>query len=316
MAFVRVAGNDEPVGATELILEGHSGLRIRAMLAPAPGQTARGTVLLCSGRTEFIEKYFEVTRELQGRGFTVFSFDWRGQGLSGRELQDPQKGHFQSFEDPVKDLALIVRQMGERLPQPHLLLAHSMGGAITLRALQTRRLDVAGAVFSSPMWGIPSLTPPVKSFASFATSLGAGGAFAPGFQHRWVRENFKRNNVTYDQERHARAQGLIAADPRLALAGPTFGWVAAAAECMDGFNAPDALTHIRVPVLVLSAAHEALVDNAAHARLARALPNCRHTVIENARHELMMERPPVRAQFWQGFDALAAQALAPNAVAG
>ena len=61
------------------------------------------------------------------------------------------------------------------------------------------------------------------------------------------------------------AQGLIAEEPRLALAGPTMGWVAAAADATEAFLQPGALAHIRIPVLVATAAEEQLVDNASHA---------------------------------------------------
>ena len=44
----------------------------------------KGTVCIFPGRTEFIEKYFEVVRDLRARGFAVAVLDWRGQGLSDR----------------------------------------------------------------------------------------------------------------------------------------------------------------------------------------------------------------------------------------
>ena len=43
-----------------------------------------GTVILLTGRREFMEKYADIIAELNQRGFDVYSLDWRGQGLSGR----------------------------------------------------------------------------------------------------------------------------------------------------------------------------------------------------------------------------------------
>src|SRR5262249_56871736 len=120
------------------------------------------------------------------------------------------------------------------------------------------------AAFSAPMWGIAGLNKAGKWWVRLMTSIGAGGQFAPGVEHKWKRENFKKNPVTHDKERHARTQGLIAEEPRLALAGPTNCWVAAAAETTEGFQQPSALAHIRVPVLVATASQEQLVDNASH----------------------------------------------------
>src|SRR5512147_2187547 len=137
MAFVRVPGNEIPDGAKEHWLEGRGGVKVRVMTAPSTRGPPRGSVIVAPGRTEFIEKYFEVLKELQARGFAVFCIDWRGQGLSCREVENPQKGHFQSFDDPVNDLSTALRLLAPQLPRPHIGLAHSMGGAILLRAMQT-----------------------------------------------------------------------------------------------------------------------------------------------------------------------------------
>lgn len=315
MSFVRVPGNDVPAGAEEHWLEGRGGVRLRALTAPAQASPPRGSVIVCPGRTEFIEKYFEVVGELQARGFCVFVIDWRGQGLSGRQLANPMKGHFDTLDDPVNDLATALKVLADKLPRPHILLAHSMGGAIALRALQTRRVEVEAAAFSAPMWGIANLGAFGKKFARFVTSIGGGGGFAPGVEKRWRRESFKRNSVTHDKERHARAQGLIAEEPRLALAGPTLGWVTSAADAVEGFQQPRALAHLRMPVLVASAAQEALVDNRSHAEIAALLPDCTHITIAGAKHELLMETDAIRAQFWAAFDALLERAARPKAEA-
>ncbi|MBX9746860.1 MAG: alpha/beta hydrolase, partial [Hyphomonadaceae bacterium] len=311
-AFVRVPGNDIPEGAEEHWLEGRGGVKVRVLTAPARG-AARGSVIVAPGRTEFIEKYFEVIRELQGRGFAVFCIDWRGQGLSGREVENGLKGHLVSFDDPVNDLSTALRLLADKLPRPHIGLAHSMGGAILLRALQTRRVELDAAAFSAPMWGIAGLKPLQKRYARFMVSLGLGGTFAPGVDKKWKRENFKRNPVTHDKDRHARCQGLISEEPRLALAGPTIGWVAAAADATESFLQPGALASIRFPIVVATAGEEQLVDNASHDAVIAGLPDATHITIAGAKHEILMEVDPVRAQFWEAFDALTARVMPAHA---
>ncbi len=306
MAFVRVPGNEIPEGAEEHWLEGRGGVKVRVMTAPARGP-ARGSVIVAPGRTEFIEKYFEVTRELQQRGFAVFCIDWRGQGLSGREVENSLKGHLVSFDDPVNDLATAVRLLADKLPKPHIGLAHSMGGAILLRALQTRRVELDAAAFSAPMWGVQGLKDFQKKYARFMVSLGLGGSFAPGVEKKWKRENFKRNPVTHDKERHARSQGLISEEPRLALAGPTIGWVAAAADATESFVGPNALANVRIPLIVATAGEEQLVDNASHDTVLAQLPGAQHITIAGAKHEILMETDPLRSQFWAAFDELTAR---------
>jgi len=308
MTFIRVSGNLEPDGAEELWLEGRGGVKLRAMLAPALNGPPRGSVLLCNGRTEFIEKYFEVVSELQARGFVVFSMDWRGQGLSSRLTPNPQKGHLETLDDPANDLGDAVRTLAAQLPKPHLILAHSMGGAIALRAMQMRRVEVEAAAFSAPMWGIPDLKDMTLKFVRFMAAAGFGATFAPGVERQWRKEKFKANRVTHDAERFARAQAAVEIEPRLALAGPTVGWVNAAAEAFENFRRPSALANIRVPILVASAGEEKLVDNESHEDLAKLMANARHIIVEGAMHEILMERDEKRAEFWAAFDELAAQA--------
>ncbi len=315
MAFVRVPGNPEPAGAEEIWFTGRGGLNIRALFAPAAGPTPRGSVIICNGRTEFIEKYFELIRELQSRGFCVFLTDWRGQGLSDRELDNRLKGHLASLDDPVADLSAGLKIVADKLPRPHILVAHSMGGGISLRALQTRRLDVEAALFSAPMWGIAGLRKYQRQFARFAATLGLGGLFAPGAAKIWKKEPFKRNPVTHSRERHARNQALVMAEPGLALGGVTLGWVDAAATAFDGFRQPSALVHLRFPVTVCSAAEESIVSNEAHAEIAALLPQAQHITIEGAKHEIIQETDDIRAHFLAAFDELAAQVAPHRAMA-
>jgi lysophospholipase len=182
-----------------------------------------------------------------------------------------------------------------------------MGGAIVLRALQTRRIELDAAAFTAPMWGIANLGNTAKSYARFMASIGAGGQFAPSVDKRWKRENFKRNPVTTDKERHARCQDLILEEPRLALAGPTLSWVAAAADVFDGFAQPGAFAHVRIPVLVATAGNELLVDSTSHEAVVDLLPDATQITVEGAKHEILMERDEFRAQFWNAFDELAAR---------
>jgi len=50
-----------------------------------------GTIVLLGGRGEFLEKYSETITDLIEKGFDVYGFDWRGQGLSTRSLPNRKK---------------------------------------------------------------------------------------------------------------------------------------------------------------------------------------------------------------------------------
>uniref|UniRef100_UPI0013D38986 alpha/beta hydrolase n=1 Tax=Citrobacter koseri TaxID=545 RepID=UPI0013D38986 len=72
------------------------------------GAPRKGTLVIVQGRTEFIEKYFDVIDELRARGFGVLAFDWRGQGGSGRLTSDIRKGHVRRFSDYQIDFEAIM----------------------------------------------------------------------------------------------------------------------------------------------------------------------------------------------------------------
>ena len=73
--IIDVPGNPRPENARIIWFEGIEGRRLRACLAPATQATPRGTCIVCPGRTEYIEKYFEVARELQAKGFAALILD-------------------------------------------------------------------------------------------------------------------------------------------------------------------------------------------------------------------------------------------------
>ena len=103
MDLIETPDNPAPPGAIVAMIAGRDGLTIRTVRWQTRLEK-RGTVLVAGGRGEFVEKYFEVISELLGRGFDVVAFDWRGQGLSTRELPNPRKGHIDDFLLYERDL--------------------------------------------------------------------------------------------------------------------------------------------------------------------------------------------------------------------
>src|SRR6201992_2673678 len=132
------------------------GIRLRA--ARFDAETPTAICLLLNGQTEFIEKYFEVIDELRGRGFSVVTFDWRGQGGSDRLLPDARKAHIEDFADYDQDLDSVILDTGmpiaAQLHTQPIVMAHSMGGNILLRRLHDRPGEFAAAILCAPMIGI------------------------------------------------------------------------------------------------------------------------------------------------------------------
>ena len=133
--------------------EGARGARLRAALFPAAGE-ARGSVVLSGGRTEPIEKYFEVIEDLRRRGFTVLAHDWRGHGLSERLHPDRLRGHAGAYKDFLGDFDALLAAFEARLPKPWIAVGHSMGGCLTALVLAHGERRFSAAALSAPMVGI------------------------------------------------------------------------------------------------------------------------------------------------------------------
>ena len=281
-------------------------VRLRAALFPAPGR-ARGSVVLSPGRTEPIEKYFEVVEALQARGFAVLAHDWCGQGLSTRLLRDPLRGHAVSWRRFLSEFGAVLEAYEARLPKPWIALGHSMGGGLTALALAEGERRFAGAALSAPMLGVRTgARPPaqVRLVAKLMRLAGRGGAL-PLPPVDPARETFETNVLTHDRARWERARGQVAAEARLGLGGPTWGWLSFALELSARLKRTGSAEAIAVPVTILTAGEEKLVDNAATRAFAARLPHGRLEEVAGAYHELLMETDTLAAPFWIAFDSLA-----------
>jgi lysophospholipase len=267
-----------------------------------------GSVVVLTGRGEFIEKYAtEVVGELLDRDLAVFAMDWRGQGLSDRPLADRGKGHIDRFETYIADLKLFLETVVAPVAaQPIVVLCHSMGAHIVMRYLsENGRGPFSAGVLTAPMTGLrremmlrsvlmvmPEL-PAVEERYLFGTGPFVG-----------LEREFNSNFVTHDERRYLFTEQWFAADPRLSLGGPTLGWARQAVRSMSTAMMPGYLERIDLPLMLISAGQDPLVDSRTHAPVAARLRHGEHVIIADAKHELMMETDGLRALFWEAFDRL------------
>ncbi|MBA4791271.1 MAG: alpha/beta hydrolase [Rhizobiales bacterium] len=294
------------------------GVKLRYAHWPAdPGVPSRGTVTILSGRTEFIEKYYEVVRDLTARGFAAAIFDWRGQGGSERLLRHPLKGHVGSFQDYQADLAAFVRQvLFPDCPAPHFVLAHSMGAVVALDSVLQGHRWFDRMVLLAPMLALNLGAGTGAARVLSRTLRGPfGWAFIPGGTHRAITERpFATNPVTSDARRYELAAAMVRAHPGLGLGAPTISWLAAAFDIMDKLADPEAVRRIRQPLLLVGAGRDRIVSARAVEHLSARLIAGGHVIIPGSRHEILMEVDPIRAQFWAAFDAFipGAETLIPS----
>lgn len=289
---------------------GAHGHRLRYGRLDGSDTGANKVVLLLNGRSEFLEKYVEVAEELVSRGYTVLSFDWRGQGLSVRELENRQKGYVKTFEDYLADLAVFYRQIVIPLDSPVTLLAHSMGGHLGLRFMHDNPHAFSRAVLVSPMIDIVTLPFPsfaARRIAKIACAAGFGEAYVlGGTNYAPGKVCFDTNRLTHDLERFNHEERLIAQIPDLALGDVTYAWLKAAFDSIQLLKVKSYAGQIGTPVMLVSADEDRVVSIAAQRRMARDLPDCRLVCLPNARHEILHETDGIRRAFWKHFDAFTA----------
>jgi lysophospholipase len=115
------------------------------------------TLLLVHGAGEHGGRYEQFAAKFVERRWEVIAPDARGHGQS--------KGiptHIERFDQYVDDLAEILRQC-DCLPERTALFAHSMGGLVCVRLLQTHLRPLAAALaLSSPLLALQLRIPVVK----------------------------------------------------------------------------------------------------------------------------------------------------------
>lgn len=281
---------EAPAGARAVWVRTDDDIRLRIALHETGDQ---GTVLIFPGRTEWAEKYGRVVTHLAGMGYSSLVIDWRGQGLSDRLLPDRRKGHVGKYPDYQMDVQAALdcaRDAG--LPEPYFLIAHSMGGAIGLRAVM-QDLPVKGVVFSAPLWGVqfPLWARPVAGLlGTLAGWTGQGEAYAPttGSEPYVLTAPFEDNLLTTDRGEFQFMIDHLTAEPDFAVAGPTMQWVHEAhCECRWLETQPTP----PLPCLTALGTNERIVLTAPiHTRMAD-WPDGRLVMVDGGEHEVLMEAP-------------------------
>lgn len=264
----------------------------------------KGTVIIFPGRTEFIEKYGPTAQSFIDRGYSVAIVDWRGQGLADRVATNHQLGHVKRFSDYQLDVLQVLDVIsGENLPEPNILVAHSMGGCIGLRALHNG-LNIQKVIFSAPMWGIyiaPVLKIPAKLISSIGPYVGLSNKFSPNTRaENYVQiQGFEDNTLTNDAKTYAWLTEQLDKHPELGIGGPSINWLhQALMECASLRKAPPPKTEC----LCFLGTQEAIVSPQAIKDIIARWPTGKLVEIDGAQHEIFMEEPHVLAQAWAEID--------------
>jgi|TARA_R110000868_G_scaffold16466_6_gene73841 lysophospholipase len=266
-------------------------------------------MLMLTGRGDMVEKYLEIMSYFAERGWAVTAFDWRGQGGSGRLTANPFVGHIADFGQWIADLQAFAAQWEDKgKGGPDVILAHSMGGFLALRAMLEKIVQPNAAVLTAPMLGLNSGHIPawlarliVKVMLRIA---GPSGAAWTQNEESAVRLRARQRRLThslsrYDDELHWRRT-----TPEISLGPPSWGWLDQAYKGTAALEHDPALEHMDVPTLILGTDADQLVSPAAIRRVAARMPNATlHMYGAECAHEILREDDAVRLDALARIDA-------------
>jgi lysophospholipase len=258
----------------------------------------RGSILFLPGRADFYEKYLETLDGWHRQGWRVTALDWRWQAGSGRYHRDPRVGGVDDFATWINDLAHFWGDWAAARRGPCVLIGHSMGGHLALRAVAEARVRPAALVLTAPMLGfvtpIPEWLQP--AFAKAMCALGDPARMAWRDGERPGDSAATRGlSLTHDAGRYADEGWWRWHRRELDLGPASWDWVRKAGESIRGLARPGLLEAVDIPVQILAARHDLLVSWPAIRRAAARLPDC--DLVEfgrEAAHELLREADPVR----------------------
>lgn len=259
---------------------------------------ALGTIAISSGRIETLLKYKELVFNLYHAGYSVFIHDHRGQGLSARMTKNPHQGYVETFDDYVTDFKMFYdKVIAVKSQHKPIVLAHSMGSAIASLYMLKHPEDFSKAVLSAPMFGIMPAMPMflactiTKVLLVMNAITGALPWFFPG-QGNYQPDSFKGNALTSCESRYQIFRNEYLTNPQCQLGGVTNKWLHEAYLAMNSVQKH--AQAISVPVLLLQAGADQVVDNRQQNRVAEKLEDCQLVQLKNAKHELFMEVDEIR----------------------
>lgn len=282
-----------------------------------PAATPRGRLLFQTGRGDIFEKYLETLAHFHAGGWSVTAFDWRGQGGSGRLSADPHVGHASDYGVFDDDLAAFWTDWTAQgdLPGdgpgdlPNVVLGHSMGGMMTMRALASRAIRPAAAILVAPMLGLKAPLGATFSgrVAQWMATHGDPARAAWRSNERPGTIDSRQSLLTHDLDRYGDERWWHSQHPDLVLGPPSWAWLAQGFAGAAALAVDPRIETIDTPVLMLVAEADKLVDPRAALRLAARLPNAQIVRFgRESAHEILREVDAVRTRALSAIDSFLA----------
>jgi len=232
----------------------------------------KGVVLITHGYAEHCGRYRELAHVITNAGWAALSYDCRGHGQSPGD-----RGYIDRFDIYLDDFAAAL-SAARALVAPGaktVLLGHSHGGLITLRALcDERPPEVAHAIISSPYLALKKAVPGWKKLLARGMSR-----IAPHFKEK---NHIEAVDLTHDVAKQKEHDA-----DKLCFDTATARWFTESSAAQQ-FVA-DRADRIRVATTWLVGAADPLTDPAQSRHVAGRTPGADYHDLAGMRHEVFNE---------------------------
>lgn len=202
----------------------------------------KAKILLTHGYAEHSGRYDHVGRFFNDHGFSLYAYDMRGHGES-----EGDRANVKRFTQLVDDLKVVISKVRNKEEQvPWYLMAHSMGGLVTVKYLVENKPSwVKGLLLSAPAMKIQDDISPLLQKMS-----GVIGAILP-----WLPTvKLDKTSITKDPEQREKYHS----DPLNYRGGTKARYGAESIKTMKSMKKK--YNEFDYPILILHGAADRLID--------------------------------------------------------
>ena len=301
--YLELKNYKAPKGINSYFLPMDDGINIRVCFWVNKNNNLKGTILLQQGHNEFIEKYYETIEEFIERDYSVIAFDWRGQGMSDRQIKDEHKAYINDFDRHDKDLKYILNEViKDNFPKPLIGIGHSMGGCLMLSAFHNHPGFFSKGILSAPMLGFKNERF-LKAASSIMNIFRKNTDYLLGSKPNMGKETpFNENDLTSDRKRYQRALELVRKRPSIRLWGVTNAFAKAVNKRFKTIRKKNWVEEINTEILIINNIKDRVVDSKKIKEVTKRLVNKKIIEFHETEHEIFMERDNYRKKLWNSID--------------
>ena len=264
-------------------------------------ENSKAIVVISHGLWESSEKYEEFITTLNKNNYSVYIFDHRGHGRSGRLGIDNSQINVENFDYYIEDLKIfldeiVIPNLNERKLY---LFAHSMGGSIGALFLEKYNNYFSKAILNCPMMKIDTENYPqlaAQALAKTMCTLGLGNKYVFGKGPFDSKPNFEGCATSCKKRYDIYFNKQLECD-YLQTGGISFNWLNESFKAMNKLLKQDNIDNIKSEMILFQAGKDSFVKPDGHEKFISKAKNCEFIKFEDAKHEIYIERDEIRDKY-------------------